>query len=169
MKTLLLASALLAATSLSGVTMAAAGKAGAGAVPPPPPAPPAAPEFSYDLDFDVPESKAVGKKSKELSTEAKAIQGMPAPNAEGKKASYLIAVTVGPEITDAEERVKAFKAQARTVTNRVGGIIRRHRKDNDGEHKAKNFSIRTVMDDKLGFGVRIWRDADGAVAEAPAA
>lgn len=165
---MMIRSLLLSSVAMSGmVLMAAAGKATAGAVPPPPP-PPAAPTFAYDFDFDVPESKAVGKKSKEPTAEQLAIQGMPAPNAEGKKASYLIAVTVPAEVTDAAERQKQFKASARTVTNRVGGIIRRHRKANDGEHKLKNFSVRTVMDEKLGFGVRIWRDAD-AVAEAPAA
>lgn len=157
----------LAYLSLAGVSMAAAGKAGSGAVVPPPPPPPAAPTFSYDFDFDIPESKAVGKRSKEPTAEALAIQGMPAPNAEGKKASYLIKVEVDATVTDPEERVKAFKAIARTVTNRVGGIIRRHRKADGDANKAKNFSVRTVMDDKLGYGVRIWRDAD--TVEAPAA
>ncbi len=165
MKTaLLLSTAMLASLSLAGVSMAAAGGKGAGNVPPPPP-PPAAPAFNYDFDFDIPESKAVGKRSKEPTAEALAIQGMPAPNAEGKKASYLIKVEVDATVTDPEERVKTFKAIARTVTNRVGGIIRRHRKADGDANKAKNFSVRTVMDDKLGYGVRIWRDAD----EAPAA
>lgn len=154
--------ALLLSLSYSALALAAAGKAGSGAVVPPPPPPPAAPTFNYDFDFDIPESKAVGKKSKEPSAEAMAIWNMPAPNAEGKKASYLIGVTVPAEVTDAEERTKQFKATARTITNRVGGIIRRHRKDE--ANKLKNFSIRTVMDEKLGFGVRIWRDADNAPA-----
>lgn len=70
--------------------------------------------------------------------------------------SFLEQVEVPESITDAAEREKAFKDMARKLTNKIGGTIRRHRKSNP----LHNFALRTVNDDKLGRGVRVWRVAD---------
>lgn len=67
--------------------------------------------------------------------------------------SFLVPVTVPDTIKDEAERAKAFKEEARKASNRISGAIRRHRKNNAGQ----DFAIRTVNDDKLGHGVRVWR------------
>lgn len=165
-RSLLLAS--LALSSMSGVMFAAAGKVGAGA-PPPPPAPPAPPAFEYDFDFEVPVSKAPGRATQEDSEEAKKIKGLPLPNAEGKFASFLIPVTVADTITDPAERAKQFKALCKTVQNRLGGTVRRLRAAAakvEGSTTKPDFSIRMVGDEKLGYGVRVWRLADSAIETA---
>lgn len=156
----------LALVSFGGVTLAKAESAGAGT--PPPPAPPAPPADGYDWEFELPAS-ATGTRSTEDSDEAKKIKGLPAPRTvDGKlrKASILIPVTVDAAITDPKERDAAFIAACKTIQNRVAGTIRRHRKIAGNENL--NFSVRKVGDDKLGFGVRVWRDEDTAVPPAPA-
>lgn len=163
---------LAAASLMSSVVFAAAGKAGAGA-PPPPPAPPAPLAFDYDWDAELPVSKAPGRAAQEDSEEAKKIKGLPLPrtNAEGKVqyANFLIPVNVPAEITDPTERAKQFKALCKTVQNRLGGTVRRLRAAAakvEGSTTKPDFSIRMVGDEKLGYGVRVWRLADSTV-EAP--
>lgn len=68
-------------------------------------------------------------------------------------ASFLLPVTVPETIKDEGERAKAFKEEARKASNRISGAIRRFRKQNAGT----DFAIRTVNDDKMGHGVRVWR------------
>lgn len=68
-------------------------------------------------------------------------------------ASFLVGVTVPDTIKDEGERAKAFKEEARKTSNRISGAIRRFRKQNAGT----DFAIRTVNDDKMGRGVRVWR------------
>lgn len=68
-------------------------------------------------------------------------------------ASFLAPVNVPDTIKDDAERAKAFKEEARKASNRISGAIRRFRKQNAGY----DFAIRTVNDDKLGHGVRVWR------------
>lgn len=160
---------LAAASLMSSVVFAAAGKAGAGA-PPPPPAPPAPLAFEYDFDFELPVSKAPGRAAQEDSEEAKKIKGLPLPNAEGKFASFLIPVNVDGAITDPAERAKQFKALCKTVQNRLGGTVRRLRAAAakvEGSTTKPDFSIRMVGDEKLGYGVRVWRLADSAIETAP--
>mgnify|MGYP005609488741 CR=1 FL=1 len=157
----------LALSSMSGVAFAKADAASS--APPPPPAPPAPPAFEYDFDFDLPVSKAPGRAAQEDSEEAKKIKGLPLPNAEGKFASFLIPVSVGAEITDATERAKQFKALCKTVQNRLGGTVRRIRAAAtkvEGSTTKPDFSIRMAGDEKLGYGVRVWRLADSAIETA---
>lgn len=68
-------------------------------------------------------------------------------------ASFLVGVTVPDTIKDEAERAKAFKEEARKASNRISGAIRRFRKQNAG----MDYAIRTVNDDKMGRGVRVWR------------
>ena len=70
-------------------------------------------------------------------------------------ASFLVPVNVPDTIKDEAERAKAFKEEARKASNRISGAIRRFRKANNGY----DFAIRTVNDDKMGRGVRVWRVA----------
>lgn len=149
----------LALVAASGVVFAAAGKAGS--APPAPPVPPAPPAFTFDTDFDLPAGRTFGNAGGD-SELAKKLADMPAPNAEGKPASFLEAVTVADTITDPKERDAAFKAECRKVTNRIGGAIRRLRAKD--EYKARNYAVRTVGDARLGFGVRVWRVADDTAA-----
>ncbi len=154
----------LALMSTAGVAFAKADAAGS--VPPPPPAPPAPPAFAYDFDFDVPVSKAPSRAAKEDSEETQKIKGLPLPNAEGKSASFLIPVTVDGTITDEAERAKQFKALCKTIQNRLGGTVRRIRAAAakvEGATTKPDFSIRMVADDKMGYGVRVWRLADSTV------
>lgn len=76
-------------------------------------------------------------------------------------ASFLVPVTVPDTIKDEGERAKAFKEEARKASNRISGAIRRYRKQNAGQ----DFAIRTVNDDKMGRGVRVWRVEPEAAAE----
>lgn len=132
----------------------------AGNIPPPPPPPaPAAPAFTFDTDMDIPAARAFGgKRDGNPSVEAQKIAAMPLPNADGKRASFIVPVTVPADITG-DARVEAFKKATKTIANRIGGIIRRHRKAGNA---SANFAVRVVSDDKLGYGVRVWREADTA-------
>lgn len=67
-------------------------------------------------------------------------------------ASFLEPVEVPDTIKDAGERAKAFKDEARKVSNRLSGATRRFREANPGFA----FLLRTV-DDATGKGVRVWR------------
>ena len=73
--------------------------------------------------------------------------------------SFLVPVQIADTIKDDAERAKAFKEAARKQSNRVSGAIRRYKKSNEGV----DFAIRTVNDDTLGHGVRVWR-VDAAAA-----
>lgn len=150
----------LALASISGAVLMAAGKPGS--TPTPPPAPPAPPAFTFDTDFDLPAGRTFGATGGGDSELAKKLIDVPAPNAEGKMASFLEAVSVPDTITDPKERDAAFKADCRKVTNRIGGAIRRLRAKD--AYKPRNYAIRTVGDEKLGFGVRVWRTADTAAS-----
>lgn len=69
--------------------------------------------------------------------------------------SFLEEVIV-PEGTKESEREAVFKELVRKRSNGVSGTIRRFKKANPGF----NFETRTVNDDVLGHGVRIWRVED---------
>lgn len=69
--------------------------------------------------------------------------------------SFLAPVAVADTITDEGERAKAWKEEARKVANRLSGAVRRFRESREDIH----FAIRTVNDDTLGHGVRVWRVA----------
>lgn len=126
--------------------------------PPPPPAPAAAAPaaapvnaFTYDDALPIPAGRTFGGGG-ETSTTTQAINGLPV----GK--SYFEAVTVDAAITDPAERTKDFNAQCKTLVNRIGGAIRRIRKDNP----TQNYAIRKVASTELGYGVRVWRTDDTA-------
>jgi hypothetical protein len=68
-------------------------------------------------------------------------------------ASFLEPVSVPETIKDEAEREKVFKENARTVSNRLSGAIRRFKKNNEGFE----FAMRTVNDATAGTGVRVWR------------
>lgn len=107
----------------------------------------AAPEFQFDDGLEIPPAR------KPATTDlTRKLQAMPV----GK--SFLEAVTVPDSVVGAE-REKVFTELSRKVANRLSGAARRFTKANP----AYAFEIRTVRDDKLGHGVRIWRK------EAPAA
>lgn len=69
--------------------------------------------------------------------------------------SFIVPVAVADTITDEGERAKAWKEEARKVANRLSGAVRRFRESHEDIH----FAIRTVNDDTLGHGVRVWRVA----------
>jgi hypothetical protein len=100
-------------------------------------------KFDFDKGLNIPEATR-GARSSETADK---LSAMP----EG--ASFLEPVTVPATVTDAGERDKMFKETARSLTNRMSGAIRRFKAKNDGY----DFAIRTVNDDTLGRGVRVWR------------
>lgn len=73
--------------------------------------------------------------------------------------SFRVPVTIADTITDAAEREKAFKEEARRLTNRLTGAARRFCEKTGNENKK--FTVRTVDD---GQGVRCWRVADAEPA-----
>lgn len=62
--------------------------------------------------------------------------------------SFLIPVSVSDKIKDEAERLQSFKEEARKVSNRLSGAVRRHRK----HVPDSEFALRTVA----GEGVRCW-------------
>lgn len=70
--------------------------------------------------------------------------------------SFLLPVKVPDTIKDADEREAAFKEEARKLSNRISGATRRFKERNEGY----DFAIRTVNNDELGSGVRVWRVAE---------
>lgn len=100
-------------------------------------------QFEFDTDMPVP-TPVRGARSGETADK---LAAMPFG------ASYLEPVTVPDTIKGDVERDKAFKEIARTTSNRVSGVIRRFKKNNENTE----FTIRTVNDPVLGQGVRVWR------------
>ena len=107
-------------------------------------APATASGFKIETDFDVPARTTFGGGRDSVNYP---FSEMPVG------ASFLVPVNVPDTIKDDAERAKAFKEEARKASNRISGAVRRHRKNNAGQ----DFAIRTVNDDKLGHGVRVWR------------
>lgn len=103
----------------------------------------AASEFKFDTGLAIPPA-ARGARTSAI---ARKLQAMPVG------ASFLEAVTVPDTIKDDAERDKVFKETARTLSNRLSGTIRRFKKSNPD---ANDFELRTVNDDTLGRGVRVW-------------
>jgi hypothetical protein len=105
--------------------------------------------FEFDVDLPIPAATRTGRQSET----AQRLAAMPVG------ASFLEAVTVPDTIKKEDERAASFREQARAVANRLSGAIRRFR-DKD---PVKRFELRTVSDDTLGYGVRVYRVADQAV------
>lgn len=147
------------ALSLAAMAMFAASKA-AGAEAPPAPTPVNASGYAFEA-FEIPTAaRAVGGATGEPNPLMVALAEVPVGM------SFLEKVEVPAAITDPEEREKEFKALVRKLTNRVSGAIRRHRDSKDNTaYAAHNFQLRTVHDDKLGHGVRVWRVADSTPEE----
>lgn len=113
--------------------------------------------FNFDVDLPVPAMTRGASRTSDMGEKLKA---MPVG------ASFLEAVTVPETIKDDAERAKVFKEKTRSVSNRLSGSVRRFKKSNPDY----DFVLRTVEDDKLGFGVRVWRVAvPVAAADAGAA
>lgn len=110
--------------------------------------------FTFDTGLDVPPAARSAKASSETMKKLKA---MPVG------ASFIEPVAVPDTITDEAERTKSFTEQARRVTNRLSGAVRRLRNANDGELSGRAYAMRTVNDPSgLGVGVRVWRNEDEA-------
>lgn len=125
--------------------MAAAGKAGGNGKG-------EAPKFDFE-ELPIPAKGVFGGRSSEANELTEKLAAVPV----GK--SFLEEVTVPDSITDAKEREKTFKEEAKRATNRITGAVRRFKAKNAGYE----FAIRTVNDDTLGHGVRVWRvKEDGA-------
>jgi len=107
--------------------------------------------FKFDMGLPVPAMER-GARSSETSEK---LAAMPVG------ASFLEPVTVPEAIKDAAERDKAFKEQARMVSNRLSGAVRRFKKNREGFE----FAMRTVNDPATGAGVRVWR-VEAAKAQA---
>tara|TARA_R100000687_G_scaffold81788_1_gene79468 strand:+ start:384 stop:785 length:402 start_codon:yes stop_codon:yes gene_type:complete len=105
--------------------------------------------FEFETGLSVPPMTRGGTRSSETADKLKA---MPVG------ASFLEPVEVPESIKDSDERAKVFKEKARTVSNRLSGAIRRFKKNNPGFE----FNMRTVNDDSMGHGVRVWRIEDTA-------
>lgn len=139
------------------------------AAPPPPPpvaaaataapTPAATPSFSYDDDMPIPGRRTGFTKSDQPNETMQRLLHMP----EGK--SFIETVTVPETIVGDEERLAEFKRVAKAISNRLAGAIRRLRLQNNGALEARNYAMRVVMDAKLGYGVRVWREQDTSAAQ----
>lgn len=105
-------------------------------------APPESPGFKLEKGLPVPAAQRVGTSQSNWPFKDMEI-GI----------SFLMPVAVPDTIKDDKEREASFKEQARKLSNRVSGAIRRFKNNNEGYE----FAIRTVNDDKLGHGVRVYR------------
>lgn len=153
-KLIALSAAVLASTAWMAQPVQLQQAKAAGAPPPPPPPAPVAPTFDFDEDLPIPSPRIGAASGGQPSLLAQKLAAVPV----GK--SFIETITVPAEVVGDAERLAAFKAQAKTISNRVSGAIRRFRKD--AANANKNFAVRTVSDDKLGYGIRIWREADTA-------
>jgi len=111
-------------------------------------------KFTFDTGFAIPTAARTAAKQ---SDDAEKLMAMPIG------ASFLEAVTVPDTVTDPAEREKTFKEKAKGVTNRLSGLTRRFAKKNAGYA----FALRTVNDDQMGRGVRVFRIEPEPVAGAP--
>jgi len=104
---------------------------------------PAASGFKLETGFDIPAAQRIGG-GQSSNWPFKDMQ---------PGQSFLVPVNVPDTIKGDDERATAFKEQARKVSNRVSGAIRRFK----NSHAGTDFAIRTVNDETLGKGVRVWR------------
>ena len=115
--------------------------------------------YTFDNALPIPANKRGGPRASGMADK---LMAMPIG------ASFLEAVEVPEAIKDATERGKVFKEKARSVSNRLSGAVRRFAKKNP----EYAFGLRTVEDDVLGYGVRVWRvsalEETAAVDAAPA-
>ena len=86
------------------------------------------------------------------------LKAMPAPQ-DGKVAQFFIKADVPASITDAKERERALKDEARKISNRVSGISRRLMEEKDANGVLYNFALRTQTDKDGNIGVRVYRIA----------
>lgn len=112
--------------------------------------------FNYDDALPIPAGRSFGGNAGQSSETMTKLSGQPI----GK--SFLEAVAIGAEVTDPKERQKLFNEECKRIVNRIGGAIRRLRKTPGNE--VRNYAIRKVADTDLGYGVRVWREADTASA-----
>lgn len=112
--------------------------------------------FQFDMGLPVPEAKRGAAKTSAMNER---LAAMPVG------ASFLEVVSVPETIKDEAERKKVFTETTRSVMNRISGSVRRFTK-NHADHK---FELRTVDDDVLGHGVRVYRIAVAANEAAAAA
>lgn len=116
----------------------------------------AASKFSIDKGLSIPTTRGFGKSD--------TAEEYPFADLDMND-SFLIPVTVAETITDAGEREKQFKDDARKLANKISNRIRTFKKHN----ADKDFAARTVNDDTLGHGVRVWRVEPKEAAAVPPA
>lgn len=126
--------------------------------PPPPPAPPAPPAAGdWDMDLPIPAGGVFGARSTDAPGEAWNLASMPV----GASKLVLDNATVVPDsVTDAAERDAIFTEAQKKGYNRVTGTLRRFREQTiDGKkpYEKHEHTVRKVGDEKLGYGIRIWR------------
>lgn len=140
--------------------------------PPPPPAPAPAPAaapapapidtsaFTYDDGLPIPAGRAFGATNGETKILVARLAAMPT----GK--SWLDMISVATDFGDDAARVKEYARLSKASFNRIGSAIK-------SVHKTQpnaSYSVRKVATAELGYGVRVWRNADAAAATAaPAA
>lgn len=116
-------------------------------------------------------TRAVGAASSPFTEPMK---GMAVPKAEdgSDMQSFFVPVTVPASITDAAEREKTAKEEARKTSNRISGIKRRLEDQVDADNVPYAFALRTKQE-KVGketvWGVRVYRIAPAPKAPAAAA
>ena len=117
----------------------------------------AAPAFTVEVGSPPPAiQRMVGGAS---SPYTPVMKSMPAPQGD-KVAQFFVKAEVPTTITDATEREKAAKDEARKISNRISGIARRLTKDD----ASLNFALRTQKDAQGNLGVRVYRVAAAAPA-----
>lgn len=131
----------------------------------PTPAPAAPPPLvlgGFQIDFGVPlpASRRFASDGKDNPIRT-AMDGLPAPDGE-RVASFFLAAEVADTITDATERAKAARDNARKTANRLSTLVRRIVKADP----SKAFAIRSV-EEHGKIGIRVYRVAPAAKADAP--
>lgn len=109
-------------------------------------------KFTFDMGLPVPTVTRNSANPSEIMAKLAAVP---------LGASFLEPVAV-PENTAEAERDNVFKEKARSMSNRLSGAVRRFKE----KHPGVDFQIRTVNDDTLGHGVRVYRVEPKPVAEA---
>lgn len=109
--------------------------------------------FAVESGVELPAiTRAVGKTTSPYTESMNALK-LPEPYDPKKLNSFFIPASAADNITDANEKAKALKEDARKISNRVSGIARRLTK---GKTDELAFAVRTTEKDGHP-GVRVFR------------
>lgn len=117
--------------------------------------------LQFAIEVGAPPPTIERKVGQQSSPYAPVMKALPAPSGD-KIAQFFVPVTVEGQFANEDEKAKAVKDEARKVSNRISGIARRLK----SEDETMEFALRTKTENGV-VGIRVYRIAATSSAPAP--